>query len=489
MSSASIDEPGDFLAACVPAASGNPVLEEIRDRGANAVLAIYRLVKTAMVHAADNQALQQTVSQSHEILHEFAVTVGNTVAVTFAGDSVFANGQLVRASRKVYELVWELGELLKKCGVSEVVIEPSVTEMDLLSFATTASTALRDPQHRDALFTVQIHGVQVRQVDPVLERNESDADLVISEQILRFYAAALLVMRKFFDDVAAGLSFLPYRIKRVSQRLVMLCETGDPSFLGLLTMTHAHRDDAGRALQSAILAVVAARLITTDRLVLQRVAMAALMADSGRVRLAGPQGRDRLVSLGEVDEAAVPASVAAVCIATGGINTPSALRAVVCHETTWMERVKLMDALYGGVRSPLLASRILYVIRALLDRLAPRDTSVSMSAIDALAEVAALPDADSTVLRLLIKCLGLIPVGSVVEFDTGEWGVVISPPSQSDSLDKPCVKVLTDRKGRTLDEPLLIDLSSDPGDRVHPRIAHVLPPKQARFNTMRSFVA
>jgi hypothetical protein len=488
MSGRAHEEPRDFLLHCVPATTGNPILEEVRDRSANALLGVYRLVKTGIVHAADNQALHHTAEQTHAIIREFTAAVGSSLSITFAGDTAFANGQLVRASRKVYELVWDLQRLLQRCDVSELVFEPEVGPAELLRLAVTTALSLREASQREALLRANIPNVLVRRVDPVLGRRENEDEVEIRERILRFYASGLLVLRKFFDEVAQGVVPLPHRIKRIAQRLVTLAEAGDPTMLGLMTMLHAHRDDAGRALQSAILAVVVGRELTRERVPLSRLAMAAIMADAGRVRVAGSAGRDRLVPLGDEDEAAVPALTNAVNIATGGVNPPAALRTVLGHEVTWMEREELLGPLHRRELPPLVASRILRMGRAVLDRVAPRDTSLPMSPMDAIAATAALPDADPVLVRLLVRALGIIPVGTVVEFETGEWAVVTAASSNAEAFDRPQVKLLTDRQGRALEAPKLVDLGASSGARVHPRISHILPPAHTKFNVTWAFV-
>ncbi len=58
----------------------------------------------------------------------------------------------------------------------------------------------------------------------------------------------------------------------------------------------------------------------------------------------------------------------------------------------------------------------------------------------------------------VIQCLGVYPIGSVVELNTGERAVVVAV-NPSVSL-KPSVKLITDPKGRLYAEPLLLDLSA-----------------------------
>jgi hypothetical protein len=477
----------DFLAHCVASTTGNPLLERIRDRSAEATLAVYRLAKNAMVHAIDNDAVVTTAEQSAEILSGFAAEVGGAATITFVEDTVFVCGQLLRASRKVYEAATELGRLLGRVDVSEVGFEAGVERADLLAFATALAGGVREPARKGELLATQIRHVLARRVDTSLMEQEDDADQPLARQILRSYAVALMVMRQFFDAIASGTTVLPHRVKRLAQRLVVLTESGDPAAFGVLAMANAHRHDAGRAVQAALLSLVVGRQITTDRVALARLAMAALVAEAGRVRVAGPERRDRLVALPDSVEVTVPATTAAVGIATGGINIQNAERVVVAWEATWLERSNLLGPLYGG-KSGLPQAQILRLVRRLLERLAPRDSSRPLSPIDALEAVASEPGADRALIRLLVRALGVIPASSVVEFETGEWAVVVGPSKNPEALHLPLVRLVTDRKGRALDAPKEVDLGRATQARTYPRIVNIIEPDRARFNVTKPFL-
>jgi hypothetical protein len=73
----------------------------------------------------------------------------------------------------------------------------------------------------------------------------------------------------------------------------------------------------------------------------------------------------------------------------------------------------------------------------------------------------------------------------VVEFETGEWAVVIGPSKNPEAFDRPIVRLVTDRNGRPLSPPREVDLGSHTTGRVFPRIARVVAPRQARFNVTR----
>jgi hypothetical protein len=206
------------------------------------------------------------------------------------------------------------------------------------------------------------------------------------------------------------------------------------------------------------------------------------MADLGRVRAAGATARDQLVQLSEESEKAVPALTSAISIATGGVNVQNALRTVAAFETTHIEREALLGPVYRRVISPLVQSKILQVVRALLDRVAPRDTSRPLSPVDAMAAITRIPSIDNLSFRLLVSAIGLMPTGTVVEFETGEWGIVVGPSRNRAALDKPRIRLVTDRSGQVFARPREVDLGEQTDPRKLPRIKRVIDPDKAHFN-------
>ena len=471
----------DFLAACKATDSRNKALEEIRDKGAEVILSIFRLLKNALVHAVGNKAVLTTAKETHGIIADFASIVGGHVSITYVDDTIFVCGQLLRASRSIYESAMEVGKMLATCGVSELSFSGELSEQDLLALCEAFSISARDPSQRNRLLEAKVPNIAVRQVDTSLQSNEDDSDLPPMEETLRAYASALVVLRQFYSRMAQGKTVLPHRVKRVAQRMVSLAESDEGALLAMTTLANAHRDEAGRAVQAAILSIVVARRLTTHRNALSQLAMAALMADVGRARIAGSSG-ERYVQLAEDVEKVVPALTSSLCISTGGVNVQNALRTVSAYEATHLERGALLGALYKRTMSPMIQSKILYLVRQLLERLAPRDTARALSPLDALAALAKQPNVDEMIYKLLIQAVGVMPTGTVVEFETGEWGIVVGPSTNKAALARPRVKLITDRSGQVFAKPKEIDLGAPSQGRRFPRITGVLEPSKARFN-------
>ncbi len=472
----------DFLSACKASDTRNKALEEIRDRGADIILATFRMLKNSLVHATDNRAVLVTVKETHAIISEFAANVGGYVSITYVEETIFVCGQLLRASRATYDSAMEVGKLLEVCGVSEISFTGELTEKDLLQLCDAFALSSRDPQKRGHLLQAKLGNILVRAVDSTLRnKQEEEDDAPALEMALRAYASSLVVMRQFLDRISKGKNVLPHRIKRISQRLVALADGNETSLLAMVTLANAHRDEAGRSVQSAILAIVVARRLTEDRTVLTQLAMAALMADIGRVRLAGPDGAERLVQLADNVERSVPSLTSALCISTGGVNVQNAMRTVTTFEATQLERQELLGPLYKRQMAPMIQSKILHAVRALLGFLAPRDTTRPLSPLDALAQVSRLSSVDETVFKLLVQALGVLPTGTVVEFETGEWGIVVGPSENRAAIARPRIKLVSDRSGQVFAKPKEIDLGMAQGRRF-PKIVGIIEPSRARFN-------
>ena len=92
-----------------------------------------------------------------------------------------------------------------------------------------------------------------------------------------------------------------------------------------------------------------------------------------------------------------------------------------------------------------------------------------------------MPGSDPVLVRLLVAALGAVPVGTVVELDTGEWAVVAAPPADPTRIDQPRIRVVTDTKGRAREQLVELDLAVGPRGSL-PSIQRIVPPGKARFN-------
>ncbi|MFO0546956.1 MAG: DnaJ domain-containing protein [Polyangiaceae bacterium] len=453
---------------------------QARDLAASVVQAIFRLVKQATLHSLDNQAVVRQVEDTAKLINDYGQRTDQNVSILFAFGSIFVGGQLLKASRQVYEGAVELGELLKKYGYSELAIARNVSPQDLFAFVAAVADAHRRSNGQN-LEKVSAR-IRVRAVgDAALKRGATVERLDDTQAVVRMYASAIVIMRRFFEQLQKGRYELPQRVKRIAQMLVDLSRGDTPAFLGVTAARNANHDDAGRAVNTAILAVSIARQITDDIVILARVAMAGLLFDVARPRLTntvGPNAPAIIPRLSEAQELELPAATAAVLTALGHVNEPTVMRTVVTYEAHWVRRSRELGPVYRGIRPATLQARIVFLARRFNDLLTPAPGADPISADDALVtmETEATDPADHTVVRLLIAALGIFPTGTIIQLGSGEMGVVVTTPSHPSQYSQPRVRILFDAASRQLHQPIDVDLATLKGTDPRKQIARIVAP-------------
>lgn len=441
--------------------------EHARDLGAGVVVAIYRLAKLAMMHDLTNQAFIRQLEQTHQMMTEYCLRSGAHINVLFAHKAVFVAGQLLKGSRGTYDAAAELGELFERLGGSELFIQREVTREEVHALAEQISICHRTgAQFRSPSPRVRLRAVS----DAARLRGIALEDLPPDQRICRAYASAVIIMRRFYEDLQASKYILPRRIKRIAQTLVDLSDAQTSAFLGVTEVRNANYDEAGRAANTAILSVAIARELTGDRTTLSQIAMAAMMHDVARPRAmalaaaAGPAmpGMAGPSTLSEDQEDRLASGAAAVLTALGRVNEPSITRTVLTFEALWLRRKTWLGPVYWGARNPTLHASIIAIGRRYNDLLTPEPGLAPPTPDYAVAMLAnELTDPqDRSVLRMLVSALGLLPVGTVVQLQTGEIAEVVK--GAQGLGDKPVVRLLADPNNQPYAQQMDVDVAQDP---------------------------
>ncbi|WP_437632875.1 hypothetical protein [Sorangium sp. So ce854] len=456
------------------------VKADVRRRAAlGLVQMIYRLAKACLLHSDSNQAVLSLVPSAIDSIVEYCELSGSEAAtLVFAGNTLFLNGQMLRASRDTYELALELGSFFEACDVSELVLEKTVRRAELAAFARLLADAQRDRSIAARLLQSNLRGVRVRKLTNPFPAGAIEGDGTRIGRISRTYAAAILVMRSFYAALRSSEPALPQRVKRVAQKLVAAAEEDARLLLSVAAGKVADPDEAGLSVSTAIVALGIARQLTTDRRMLGSLVTAALLYDVSRLRLtgvlAGPAGGEEPAarslferSLSDDEKERLPASAAVMLTALGKLHAPSITRTVIAYEALGLRPGGRPGLLYGGRRSPTVLARILAAARQFTElRSAPfpaiDGASSGGSSLDAVLQrmlAGAESATDRAIGKLLVGALGIIPTGTFVQLSTGELGVVLSTPSSPARFAQPPVRVLFDEQGHLLAAPFDVDLA------------------------------
>ena len=68
-------------------------------------------------------AVVQQLEQTADAIRLFGARTGSPLSLLFAKTTVFVGGQLLKGSRAVYTAALELGQMLDKLGLSEIVFQ------------------------------------------------------------------------------------------------------------------------------------------------------------------------------------------------------------------------------------------------------------------------------------------------------------------------------------------------------------------------------
>ena len=96
---------------------------------------------------------------------------------------------------------------------------------------------------------------------------------------------------------------------------------------------------------------------------------------------------------------------------------------------------------------------------------------------------------DSTLMKLFMTCVGIIPIGSLVMLDTNELAVVLKPAVDPADAEHPYVKVITDENGAAIENGREIDLhEKDETGECRYNIVRLIDNAEHKFDTSRYFV-
>ncbi|MCA9625787.1 MAG: hypothetical protein KC731_42485, partial [Myxococcales bacterium] len=455
----------DPVSVVPPPEERNQATED--DLAVAVVLNIHRLTKGATLYDADNQAAIRQLEMTRRAVIAYGKATGVNPKLFFTDKSVFVGGRLLRAGRSVYTVALELGRIMRRFGVDEVAIGYDVPVEDLRMFQDAVRRSLRGgATEADSPAKQPYKRIRLRRGQPPGRRNE---DLSPEDMIIRTYATATIVMRRFLEQLQAQKYRMPIGVRRVAQQLAELSAVQNPAFLGTTALYNSKHEHAGRAVNSALLALAMARQLVDDKRLLARVASGALLFDIGVPRVAGmgPLGEGRvgaaLPRLIDEQVPEVPASAAATSWASGGFGDASTQHTVLVYEATSIAFPDLAPAPYDGLRAPTIHARIVATARRFCNLLADPDHERSPDQVVSTLLREARNEADRTMVRLLMSALGIITSGSLVKLSSGETAQVVRVSDNPMMFSTPVVKPVLDASGARIARREFIDLAREDG--------------------------
>jgi HD-GYP domain-containing protein (c-di-GMP phosphodiesterase class II) len=385
----------------------DPELEAV---GHDFVVQLVRTLRVAQVHDLSNEAARQVQAA---LLTALRAAMGHhdTVAVQVMGEAVYFNGEFLRARGAVFEAAAQARQLFERLGLSELritgVLEPA--ELHAVLVAVQEALHAQDPQR---FATRTFPRVALR---PATEEKKVDVDARVA--LARAYAQLVVTVEEVEALVAHGKGLPLARLRRAVHEVLRASEGRRVLLAGLLRLDATATPVTLHASASSALTALMASELGLARREVVHLALVALL-----VGLAAKVGVSALAS-----------AMARVEI------TP--------RVTAMLEVEALLAGRDVGVE-PGMDVRLVALAIAHDRAVRPLDGARPERADQAIARVLAEAEQgrqDPRLARLLVRVVGLFPVGSWVRLSGGQLAIVVGLPDDGASASRPIVRVVEER--------------------------------------------
>ncbi len=449
-------------------------LEEDRARrkrintvGRTAIPKMESLERVLMTYDVANAAPQRILSEVGQALHSLVETHTESIGIVILPDHVFMNGVRLKLDTGMHEVCTRFGDRLTRAGVAGITLAPEFTTDSLaqLFLQLRDSRDVEEPKQAREKIADGLQAAGVRDVSLILredlfdEEDELDAAGKMRKQAVNAYVRGMVALGQAatMKDLSIGRR---RRQRSVMRKLVAMGEENLENVIALSGIRDFGGMEQGHSMNTAILAIGIGMRIGLNRRDLIRLGLSALNHDVGEAML--PPGMlDVARPLTDAEREVLethPLAGARHMLVNYGMAQPIVERALVSAEHhEWFNGrggypILLRPSLH-------LFSRVVAVCDAFDGLCQDRPDRPAFMPNEALKLVirGGAKRFDPIVIRVLVSVVGRYPPGSLVELDSGEWGIVLGPGDGEMPTTRPRVVMIRDPLGRWIDPPMEID--------------------------------
>lgn len=417
--------------------------EQLGRLGCDLINRLFVLVRTTLLFDLNNEALQRPVRQLLESMERLAQAGETRAALGVVGDNLSLNQALLRPDPATYNNGQFLGRLYRRLQIQELELEVGIGEAGLRRFMERLRPVAEGKADTSTLADLAgIRLVPITEADAGGQSVEIDSRI----QVLRTFAGAIAVTARVMALAEQGLRWSPSLVRRVAHDLADAA-TKEPDLLAGLVQLPVEGNRLGvHLVRTAVLTGLCAARLGLPRRVWAEAALIALCHHLARPDENAFHSEELLDMDRPVGETEPLHAALALC-GGGGLNQALIRRVVGIYEAAGAGDPRLYHCAAPG--------DLLGQITALADRLVMlMDNLLPDEALRVL--LVERQDEEPQLCRLLVGTVGLYPVGSLVELESGELAVVVKAPRGDGQLGRPVVQVIRgERTG-------LVDLSRTP---------------------------
>jgi HD-GYP domain-containing protein (c-di-GMP phosphodiesterase class II) len=413
------------------------------------LFALFRLFRTAEIHALDNEALRRPAQNFMDLTSRIVLTDG-TVSLQGKDGTLFVNSVKISLSTdEYYEVAEPLFEFLEERGMGGFVVEGPLTQeqlqalLRLLVYAPPADRTFVQLQGKLAAA-----GLPVRINKPLGVRTKGDSAAVLERRAYTFltYSKLVVLYRSLVTDVSGNLARRHYTVKKICrtiEALVDICLEDDHTFLGIASVKAEGQYAAHHAANMAVLSISLGEKIGLRKVDLADLGIAAVLCDVGMRELPPDVVDSDEEAPGDARDALQSHPLLSVrFLLDERIFTKSVLRRIL---VAFEHHRRIDGGGYPTSSHPVeLFPRIVAIADAYDALTTDRPWRKALLPDEALGKMVAESGKhfDPLLLKVFINSMGFYPVGTLVRLTTGELGVVIFGGGESQRITHPIVALL-----------------------------------------------
>ena len=453
------------------------------------ILGLHGLMKTAQVHGANSVALDQSISQYLHVINPFILSGGGTT-LEIAEEGFLLNNRKIRGKPGDHAVFKSFMSNLIAHRIGKLQIHNPLDERELKEFISLLLTLKEGDENNSTYLMEQL---KARKIDSI-----SAERLELKEQALpeiaegkrhprELYFAAIGIAGEIIEGVAEGRALNMRKARRLMQQMVTSLMQDKFVLLGLAIIKDYGQYLYNHSVNVAIYSIALGRQLGLPKTNLVQLGIAGLFHDIGKIRIS----QSILSKSGQLtgEEWRVIQKHPIY-----GVET-------VAQANGWSETTAMMiEAFFehhikeDGTGYPKLAAKrdltLFGKIIAISDFYENLVRSPSYQLFPVFSDRATGlllerggGDFDPTLVKLFVQTIGFYPIGTLVVFESGEMGIVVTPNKDMELMDRPKVLRIHFQDGEYKGTGVL-DLAEteDETGKYRNTIAKALDPNEYQLN-------
>lgn len=458
---------------------------------------LFVLLRSAGLYDLKNDAMHRPFAAMISTVRTL-LQFGDQVELSLRDQNFFVNRRLVKLDAGTYQNAGYLRRIFGFLDINQIQFTAELDDATITLFVEGFLEVLAEAGD-SPITAYPLGSIRVRKLDfSEDEAHRASADP--RQAILAIYASGLLMLRQFVNDLRQGRSPRHAKVKRLCLQIIDVEPRLHNVLLSLVHLEGYKGNLFSHMLNTAVLSVVFGHRLGMNRNQLLDLGMAAFNHDLGWALLGTLDGQaaDAQLDMEGIADirdhqpqmmAQRRVQVARALVQLGGFNEMVINRLIVAFECQVPETAR-PEGLYVADIGPSFMTEVVRMASTYDELTCPRTGRPALLPDEAMRRI--LDDGGQTfdvfLAKLFANSIGCYPVGTLVELDSGEIGLVINLPSDPINFHRPQVKLLIDRAGEPLRDGDCVDLNARlPNGKFTRTIARTLDSRAYGVSITRFF--